>query len=379
MYDLKMSRAIAALSAVALGLAACAPLDTPMLQPAAAAPTSEPTAPPIETTRDTAPPTQQPTQTAAPAATPTDFVGWPTYVLDTTLPEAPAEARMYIQTMAEKLPEQDVLTSLWDRLLITGTVSSRIDEGGDRVSTIVGPAGNVWVSSTNPLMLTLQNGTNTIAGPQPEPGLALVERERLAGDFLNARGLLDFPYRMEAPVLSRNRDSAIRVVPLIDDIPLADYDALNGRLLVEFSAQDEVAVVFWRPLSLAPGDPIAVTSAETAWEQLQFGAVPTSDDPGQCWQASVLDSAEINGVASPLSGSACVGYSSGPIRRYAGATITQVELVYFARDLNLGMSPFAFPEDSPARLVYPMWQFTGVTDDGRDVQILWPATAPVAP
>lgn len=378
MHGMSMRHLIFALTVAATVVAACAPLETPA-QPPADAQTPQPSTEAAPPTATAAPTERPPTEIAEPSATPTEFVGWPDYVLDTALPEAPTEVRVYIQTLAEKLPPQEELAPLWDRLLITGTVSSRMDEAGDRVFSIEGQAGNVTVWSTSPLMLTLQNGTNMIAGPQPEPGLPLDARERLATDFLNARGLLDFSYRMEAPLLSRNRENAIRVVPLIDDIPVADYDALNGRLLVEFSKQDEVAVVFWRPLSLAPGDPVAVTPAETAWEQLRSGAVPDVDLPGQCWQTSVLDPDDPLSFASPLNDGACVGYLSGPTRRYAGATITHVELVYFARDLMLGMSPFAFPEDSPTRLVTPMWQFTGVTDDGRDVQILWPATEPEAP
>jgi hypothetical protein len=37
------------------------------------------------------------------------------------------------------------------------------------------------------------------------------------------------------------------------------------------------------------------------------------------------------------------------------------------------MSPFTFPADSPARIVYPMWQFSGTTSDEREIEVLWPA------
>lgn len=306
---------------------------------------------------------------------PTEMATWPEYTLAGELPSSPSEVRIYVQTVAQRLPATDELMGLWTQLDITGTLTSRASESGDRMVTIEGKEGSAWVWSADPLMFTLQKGTDTPVGPLPTPSLSVEERAQKAEAFLESRNLLDFPYRVEAPYLSRNRNSAVRIVPLIDGIPLTDYDSLNGRLLVEFNAKDEVSVVYWRPLKLEPGEMAEVIPAKTAWEQLKAGSTPSGSQVGHCWQASVLDPSDVSGVASPLNLNACVNYMSGPNQRYSGATISKIELVYFARDLSLGSSPFGASADSPDRLVFPLWRFTGTTDDGRLVEILWPALA----
>ena len=189
---------------------------------------------------------------------------------------------------------------------------------------------------------------------------------------MKERNLLDFPYIMEPPRLSRERDQSIRVIPLIDGYPLYDYDPLNGRLLVWFNPAGEVSAVFWRPLKLVAGDSVNIQPAAVAWENFVRGDTPQGNGTGQCWQAMTFDPDESNASAK-LDFPACVSWATGPNPPYDSATINDVKLVYFAHDLSLGMSPFAFPADSPARVVFPMWQFSGVTSDGRDVVVLWPA------
>jgi hypothetical protein len=61
---------------------------------------------------------------------------------------------------------------------------------------------------------------------------------------------------------------------------------------------------------------------------------------------------ECNAIAK-LDSPACVNWGTGPNPPYDTATISEAKLVYFAHDLNLGMSPFAFPADSPVRIVFP--------------------------
>jgi len=299
--------------------------------------------------------------------------GWPKYSLGTELPDSPAQLHMYTQAFPAGLPEGERLTTLLSQLHITGTVSTHTGEAGDQTTLVEGESGSVWFWSDDPLSLSLQNNSKMPGNATSEGILPPEARAQTAEAFLNARGLLDFEYRMEPPHLSRERDLAIRVVPLIEGYPLHDYNALNGRLLVLFDSSGEVAAVYWRPLKLVASELVDIVPASVAWEQLVKGNTPKSDATGHCWQASVFNPDETNGGASPINDRACVSYGSGPTDPYEEATINEVDLVYFAHDLSLGMSPFAFPADSPARLVYPMWQFSGTTDDGRELEVLWPA------
>lgn len=329
--------------------------------------------------------TIEPASTAALIPTPTKTLfptetnsvesrtGWPKYSLATEFPDSPAQLHMYSQAFPAGLPEGERLTTLQSQLQITGTVSTHTSEAGDQITLVEGESGSFWVWSDDPLSLSLQNGSKMPGNATSEGILPLEVRAQTAEEFLNARGLLDFEYRMEPPHLSRDRDHAIRVVPMIEGYPLHDYDALNGRLLVFFDSSGEVAAVYWRPLKLVAGELVDIVPASVAWEQLVKGNTPKSDATGYCWQASVFNPDETNGAASPINDRPCVSYSSGPTDPYEEATINKVDLVYFANDLSLGMSPFTFPADSPARLVYPMWQFSGTTDDGRELEVLWPA------
>jgi hypothetical protein len=144
-------------------------------------------------------------------------------------------------------------------------------------------------------------------------------------------------------------------------------------LLVLFNPAGEISVIAWRPLKLTAGDLVNIMPATVVWEQLVNGDIPAGGDTGQCWQATVFNPNDPYGLAGPLYSTACVSHGSGPIPSYNAATIDQVDLVYFAHDLSLGMSPFAFAADSPARAVFPMWQFSGTTNDGRELIVLWPA------
>lgn len=303
--------------------------------------------------------------------TPTSKLDLPVYTLNTKLPDSPAQMLLYKQVVPAGLPNDKQLADLMAQLKITGTVSTRTSEGGNTTIDITSDKSSVMLDSVDPLIMVLNtsqtpdNGTSANILPPDK-------RVQIAETFLNARNLLDFPYIMETPRLSRDRDRAIRIVPLIDGYSLYDYDPLNGRLLVWFNSAGEVSSVFWRPLKIIAGNSVNIQPASTAWNQFVSGNAPKTNGIGQCWQIMTFDPNEPNATAQVTSPS-CVSWGAGENRPYDAATINEVKLVYFAQDLSLGMSPFAFPADSPARDVFPMWQFSGVTSDGRDLVVLWTA------
>ena len=295
--------------------------------------------------------------------TPNPKLDCPAYTLETEFPNSLKQLSLYKQTVPAGLPNAERLSAIMSQLKITGniSVSNQESESGDIVMNITSDTGSVTLSSDDPFIMGIRplqkpdNGT-------PAKALSPDERIQIAETFLKERGLLDFPYSMEPPHLSRDRDRAIRVVPLIDGIPLYDYDALNGRLLVWFSPIGEISIVFWRPIKVVKGNLVDIVPASVAWEQL-------NNNP--CWQAIVFDPKEPYAVAESVNYPGYNPSTTHPL--YAAATINEIKLVYYAQDLYLGMSPFAFPADSPARDVIPMWQFSGITSDERDLVILLPA------
>ena len=296
---------------------------------------------------------------------------WPVYTLKTELPDSPAQMPLYRQTVPAGLPNEEQLAGLMARLKITGTASTRTSEGGNTTMDITGDAGSVMLDSVDPLIIVL-NTSQTSGDGTSVKIVPPNERAQIAGEFLKARGLLDFPYLIEPPRLSRDHDRAIRIVPLIDGYSLYDYDPLNGRLLVWFNSAGKISSVFWRPLKLAAGALVDIQPAARAWEKFAGGNTPQGNGTGQCWQGMTFDSNEPNASAAVTTPS-CVSWGAGVNRPYDAADINEVSLVYFANDLSLGMSPFAYPADSSARDVFPMWQFSGVTSDGRELVVLWPA------
>lgn len=304
--------------------------------------------------------------------TPTSQLDWPAYTLKAELPNSPEQMHLYTQVVPAGLPNDERLAALMAQLKITGEVSTRTSEAGNTTVDITSDTGSLMLDSDNPLIMVLRNGSQGTESAAPAKILSPDERAQVAKAFLKARNLLDFPYIMEPPRLSRDRDQAIRIVPLIDGYQLYDYDPLNGRLLVSFNSTGEVSEVYWRPLKLAAGDLVNIQPAVTAWDNFVRGDTPQGSGIGQCWQVTTFDPNESNASAK-LDFPACVNWGGGPNPTYDAATINDVKLVYFASDLSLGMSPFAFPADSPARIVFPIWQFSGVTSDGRDLVVLWPA------
>lgn len=299
---------------------------------------------------------------------------WSMYTLEAELPDSPKQMSLYTQAIPTALPDEQRLTEIMEQLQITGMVSTNTGEAGETILSVTGDSGSFSLVSDDPFLLTIENTPHIQESDATAVILSPEVRAQAAEEFLNVRGLLDFPHLIEPPRMSRDRDHAIRIVPLIDGYPLYDYDPLNGRLLVWFNPVGEISVIFWRPLKLTAGEAVNIVPAAVAWDQLVRGDLPEGEAPGQCWQATVFDSNEPYGVAAPLNSTACVSFGSGPTQSYKSATINEVRLVYFAHDLSLGMSPFAFPADSPARIVFPMWQFSGITDDGRELIVLWPAT-----
>ncbi|HTX90431.1 MAG TPA: hypothetical protein VMC09_04360 [Anaerolineales bacterium] len=299
---------------------------------------------------------------------------WPAYNLATTLPDSPAQVHLYRQAYPAPLPGGERLAALMKKLQITGTVSTSVGEDGGSMMSITGDAVDMRLWSDDPLILVISYASKTPQSSTPEKTLPPDVRAQTARTFLDARGLLDFPYIMEPPRLSREQDQSIRIVPLLEGYPLYDYDPLNGRLLVSFDSAGEISMVIWRPLKVVPGESVDIKSAAVAWDQLVNGKMPKKQGIGQCWQAMVFDPGEADAVAGIANfDSACVNWGGGENRPYAAATIDDVELVYFASDLSLGTSPFAYPADSPARIVFPMWQFSGNTSDQRELIVLWPA------
>lgn len=303
--------------------------------------------------------------------TPTSKLGLPVYTLNTKLPDSPAQMLLYKQVVPAGLPDDNSLATLMSQLKITGAVSTSTSEAGNSTINITGNEGTVMLDSVDPLIMVLNTPQTSDSGTSSK-SLSSDERAQIAETFLKSRKLLDFPYIMEPPRLSRDRDNAIRIVPLIDGYSLYDYDPLNGRLLVWFNSAGEVSSVFWRPLKIIAGNSVNIQPASTAWNQFVSGDTPKTNGIGQCWQIMTFDPNEPNANAQVTSPS-CVSWGAGENRPYDAATINEVKLVYFAQDLSLGMSPFAYPADSPARDIFPMWQFSGVTSDGRDLVVLWAA------
>lgn len=305
--------------------------------------------------------------------TPGSQTTWPVYTLETELPNSPSQLRLYSQVVPAELPDEQRLAALMEQLKITGTVSTQITEAGDSELSVIDERGSFRLTSDDPFLLIIENSPHTQVSDTPLKELSPEFRIQSAEAFLSERGLLNFPYVMEIPRLSRERDQVVRVVPLVDGYPLYDYDPLNGRLLVWFNSTGEISMVFWRPLKLVARDMVDIVPADVAWDQLVAGDTPKSDAIGQCWQVTIFDPNEPYGMASAINSPACVNWSSGPYGPFAAASINEVSLVYFAHDLSLGMSPFAFPTDSQANVVFPMWQFSGTTNDERDLVVLWPA------
>jgi hypothetical protein len=305
--------------------------------------------------------------------TPSQASDWPIYTLEAELPNSPAQLSLYTQVIPAELPDEERLAEIMEQLQITGTVSTHTSEAGESVLAVTGDSGSFRLVSDDPFLLAIENAPHLLSSDAPAVVLRPDVRAQVAEEFLSARGLLNFPHLIEPPRMSRDRDHAIRVVPLIDGYPLYDYDPLNGRLLVWFNAAGEISVVTWRPIKLMAGDPVNIVPANVAWDQLVNGNILGGEDPGECWQATVFDRNEPYGVATPVSSSACLNVSGGSGRSYKAATIDEVSLVYFAHDLSLGMSPFAFAADSSARTVFPLWRFSGITNDGRELIVLWPA------
>ena len=305
------------------------------------------------------------------ADTPSSTLNWPTYTLETEFPDSPVQMSLYKQVVPAEWPTDKQIADLMVQLKITGTVSTRTSEAGNTTMDITSDKSSVMLDSVDPLIMVLNTSQTPDSGTSTNI-LPPDKRVQIAETFLNARNLLDFPYIMEPPRLSRDRDRAIRIVPLIDGYPLYDYDPLNGRLLVWFNITGEVSSVFWRPLKIIAGNSVNIQPASTAWKQFVSGNTPKTNGMGQCWQIMTFDPKEPNATAQVTSPS-CVSWGAGANLPYNAATINEVKLVYFAQDLSLGMSPFAFPADSPARDVFPMWQFSGVTSDGRDLVVLWSA------
>ncbi len=196
-----------------------------------------------------------------------------TLELKTALPEGPQSVTLYRQ-----LPPTEALTpqsaqAMAARLGVDGNVYSYTGEGGSPTYLVSDGKSTVLFPGSSPLDFTYQLRGSAAAGSQPL-SLSFAEQEKIATDWLNARGLLDFAYQAQA---LPTEPSGVMFVPQLGDTPLYTNNLRDPRIRVQIGADGQVEQVRYAALGTQEVGQYAIRSAADAWQEIQSGALEQKD------------------------------------------------------------------------------------------------------
>jgi len=196
------------------------------------------------------------------------------FVLSTTLPSAPDRVPVF-QQPEPKPPTVEDTRLLAERFGLQGQVYvqqvtmpqlNSAQPGGQPGS----PVPTVYAVFDGPRQVTVSGAgafyvdKSVQATSDTTATLPFEQAAAIAEDFLRARGLLDFPYRIEpdedAP------ESAVRFVRLAGGHPVR-----NADVRVTVAPDGRVATVSYPLLTLEPAGEYPIRSVQDAWEALRSG------------------------------------------------------------------------------------------------------------
>jgi hypothetical protein len=232
-------------------------------------------------------------------------------------------------------------------------------ESGATTFTFETPNAQLAVFSDQPLWFTYaQNPVK----PWPSNAGSFEQRAETIVGFLKARGLLDFDYTVTPSLRDDARAATVVITPLLDGIPIFEPYPGQPRIWGSVDADGKINQVFYERLALERLQQVALTPAETLWQNFVAGD-RSRVSAYLLWNPSTLDRQQARQSRSqPL---------TVPLN---GGVVSRVELVYLTADTSQ-MSRNALPVDAPARLVIPCWAFSGEIGDGRTFFILLSAMA----
>ncbi len=205
------------------------------------------------------------------------------FVLSTTLPSAPDRVPVS-QRPEPKPPTVEDARRLAERFGLQGPVYVQQVpmHGVSIVSPGVSPEGvplPAAPAAQGPTVYTVFDGPRqvTVSGAgafyvdksvqvtlDATAALPFEQTAAIAEDFLRARGLLDFPYRVEPDEDAPG--SAVRFVQLADSHPVR-----NADVRVTVAPEGRVAAVSYPLLTLEPAGEYPIRSVQDAWEALRSG------------------------------------------------------------------------------------------------------------
>ncbi len=216
------------------------------------------------------------------------------FVLSTTLPSAPDRVPVF-QRPELRPPTIEDARRLAERFGLQGQVYvqqvtmpqiNSAAPGGQPGS----PVPTIYTVFDGPCKMSLSDtgafyvDHSVLARSDTTATLPFEQAASVAEDFLRARGLLDFPYRVEpdedAP------ESAVRFVRLADGHPVR-----NAEVRVTVAPDGRVATVSYPLLTLEPAGEYPIRSVQDAWEALRSG------QPGGETQYTIL-----RGAPGPAAG-----------------------------------------------------------------------------
>lgn len=226
------------------------------------APGATPTPPGAATPEEPQPPATPPPAATVPASGFSSLPGV-TFAFASPLPSSPAEIMIYHQQLGDALTENAV-REMANQMGLAGELSGYPGEGGEPIYSVTdGDLQMIFFGFPDQFSYFI----NMLSAPA-EP-LPFDQRVSIAEDFLNARGLLTFPYRAEQSAADPH---GIRFVQLLDGLALT-YGVGNNPGLIEWitasvNADGHVHSLYHSPHNFQPVTSLPLLTAEQAWARL---------------------------------------------------------------------------------------------------------------
>ena len=212
-------------------------------------------------------PTPTPEPVSLPAVPANGFSTFPnvTFSFANALPTSPAQLTLYQQRPEGTLSEETV-RQMAAQMGVNGSVTTYPGEGGDTIYNVSdGTLDMIFYGFPDQFTYGPSTYTpSTLTDPLP-----FDQRVAIAEDFLNAHGLLDYPYRAEP---SETDPHGVRFVELLDGIPLVygigKNPGLIERINISIRPDGKISSLFHSHHHYQALDSYPILTAEQAWTRL---------------------------------------------------------------------------------------------------------------
>lgn len=282
------------------------------------------------------------------------------WVLQTDLPQT-RQAEVYRQLPVQPEVTEADARRLAEQLGIQGEPRSRVNEGGRRLYTIADDHGEMSLVDISPYtFISTIRASSLFSGRDLS---SFEQQAQFAVDWLKARGLLNFEYRVAPirrdpyqPYYQPFKVAIIQKLPggfLYTSRNSGNSPRIQPRITMNFDPDQSRIYLYYQRVETSQVGSYPLRPAEEVWQTLVGGKLADAIITLYQNEPSCISG---DGFVPP-----CGNWTVADRDQAPQVVVERVELVYYTSSFEgTSWRPAA---DHPALLVQPMWLFSGYLTD----------------